>query len=206
MPKKKTAAPTESPARTTKGDRTRAAILLAATKLFAARGYDATGVRDIAEAVGINPALINLYFGSKAELFRRVVADSLGHGEMMAGDLGELAHQWADFTVNGVKLDRARLQASTRALQLLMRSAVSEIATETVRETINDQIVERIAERLSGPGVQERAALIATYLLGFSMMQRVVGVRGLTPGDQDLHVHYLTRAIQDCIDGTSGAR
>jgi AcrR family transcriptional regulator len=43
-------------------------IIQTAEKLFAEKGYEATTVRDIAEAAGINLAMISYYFGSKEKL------------------------------------------------------------------------------------------------------------------------------------------
>jgi AcrR family transcriptional regulator len=184
-----------------KSERTQATIVEAATRVFAARGYDAAGMRDIAAAAKVNPALINIYFGSKAALFRQVVDRALSHAEMIEGDLDQLAERWASFTITGISRDRKRMQASKRALQLLMRSAGSDTARLTVRDIISEQIVDRVATRLHGAHAQERAALIATYLLGFAMMQRVIGIKALAEGDSDSCVRYLTQAIQRCIAG-----
>jgi AcrR family transcriptional regulator len=62
--------------KTRKSDRTRAAILDAAQKLFAEYGHERTTVRDIAAKASIDPAMVILYFGSKDELFVRVAAAS----------------------------------------------------------------------------------------------------------------------------------
>ncbi|MEI6947682.1 TetR family transcriptional regulator [Paraflavisolibacter sp. H34] len=45
-------------------------ILNTAEKLFACKGFDGTSVRDIAEAAGINIAMISYYFGSKEKLMQ----------------------------------------------------------------------------------------------------------------------------------------
>lgn len=45
----------------------------AALELFSRRGFSSVTTKDIADATGVNPALIYYYFGSKEELFRRVV-------------------------------------------------------------------------------------------------------------------------------------
>ena len=63
--------------KTRKSDRTRAAILDAAQKLFAQHGHDRTTVRDIAAKASIDPALVIRYFGSKDELFVRAAAFDL---------------------------------------------------------------------------------------------------------------------------------
>ncbi|MBZ5856765.1 TetR/AcrR family transcriptional regulator [Flavihumibacter profundi] len=44
------------------------AILLATEQLIAEKGYSASSVRDIAQAAGVNVAMISYYFGSKEKL------------------------------------------------------------------------------------------------------------------------------------------
>ena len=48
-------------------------ILVAATNLFAERGYDATSTRAIADAVGLNIATVAYHVGSKPQLYREVM-------------------------------------------------------------------------------------------------------------------------------------
>ena len=48
-------------------------ILSAAMKLFGIKGFEGTSVRDIAAEAGVNPAMINYYFGSKDKLFESLV-------------------------------------------------------------------------------------------------------------------------------------
>jgi len=49
-------------------------IMESAEKLFAAKGFDGTSVRDIAESAGINVAMVSYYFGSKEKLFEAMFA------------------------------------------------------------------------------------------------------------------------------------
>lgn len=52
-------------------------IKAAARKVFAQKGYAATRTRDIAEAAGINLALLNYYFRSKQKLFDGIMLEKL---------------------------------------------------------------------------------------------------------------------------------
>jgi AcrR family transcriptional regulator len=52
-------------------------LLDAAEELFAEYGYAATSVRRLAAAVGVNPALVHYYFGTKRELLRAVMERAL---------------------------------------------------------------------------------------------------------------------------------
>ena len=54
---------------------TRARILAAAQKRFAAFGYRRTGVADIARAAGVVPGTLYRYFKDKEDIFREVVTD-----------------------------------------------------------------------------------------------------------------------------------
>lgn len=60
-------------------------IILAANKLFSQKGYAATKTRDIAEEAGTNLALLNYYFGSKENLYKKVVQEKL---KMLLGAVG----------------------------------------------------------------------------------------------------------------------
>ena len=53
------------PGRTEQGEATREALYQAAIRGFDERGYDATTLRDIAEAAGVSPGLLYRYFPSK---------------------------------------------------------------------------------------------------------------------------------------------
>ena len=56
-----------------RGEDMRETILDAAEELFAQQGFAATPVRGIAERVGVNPAMIHYYFGSKRALLEQVM-------------------------------------------------------------------------------------------------------------------------------------
>ncbi|MCY1127976.1 TetR/AcrR family transcriptional regulator [Frigidibacter sp. RF13] len=50
----------------------------AATRLFWEKGYDAVGVAELAQTIGINPPSLYAAYGSKRELFARAVAHYAG--------------------------------------------------------------------------------------------------------------------------------
>lgn len=60
-------------------------IIRAADKLFTQKGYAATKTRDIAEEAGTNLALLNYYFGSKENLYKKVVQEKL---KLLLGAMG----------------------------------------------------------------------------------------------------------------------
>jgi AcrR family transcriptional regulator len=54
-------------------EQTTAAILDAAEKLFAERGFTAVSVRDIASAAGVSHALVHRYLGSKEQVYKTML-------------------------------------------------------------------------------------------------------------------------------------
>jgi AcrR family transcriptional regulator len=57
---------------------TRAALLAAARKLFAERGYDGTSIRALTGEAGANLGAVTYHFGSKEALYRSVLLEVLG--------------------------------------------------------------------------------------------------------------------------------
>jgi TetR/AcrR family transcriptional regulator len=64
--------------RPAKADRTRAAILAAAEHLFARRGYAATRLEDVGDAVGVKRAALFYHFRDKQTLHDAVIEDAFG--------------------------------------------------------------------------------------------------------------------------------
>lgn len=192
--------PTSRPAPRRKSDLTRAAIVTAAEALFAAKGYEATSVRDIAAAAEVNAGLIHTYFGSKQRLFEIVVARLLSPEGLLQGDLETLGHRLARYTVKETDAEQRM-----RGLQLLIRCAASPIASRTVHRIFSDDIVRPLSERLKGPHAAERAALVSAFLCGFGLLQRIVRLDEICNGDQDTLIAYLAGATQNCVDGAEEA-
>ena len=59
-------------------DRTRTAILDAALRAFAARGFEGASIREITGSIGVTHNLVRHYFGSKDDLWRAAVWHGLG--------------------------------------------------------------------------------------------------------------------------------
>ncbi len=53
-------------------------IIEVATELFAKNGFEGTSTREICKQAGVNISLISYYFGSKKELYEKIVANIIG--------------------------------------------------------------------------------------------------------------------------------
>lgn len=65
----------ERPARTERGNRTRAKLLSAAEEVFAELGYHDASIVKLTEAAGVAQGTFYLYFGGKQQIFEELVAD-----------------------------------------------------------------------------------------------------------------------------------
>ena len=69
--------PTSLDGREARSVATRERLLASATRLFGARGFDGVSTRELADAAGVNAALITYHFGTKEGLYL-AVAEAIG--------------------------------------------------------------------------------------------------------------------------------
>ena len=67
------------PQKTDDGEAVRARLVRAATELFSQRGFAEVGVREVANAAGVTPAMVSYYFGDKLGLYEAML-DSVFQG------------------------------------------------------------------------------------------------------------------------------
>lgn len=89
-----------------------AALLEAATRLFRERGFHATSMQDLAEALGMNRGSLYHYIDSKDDLLWTIVSDALARLESSAG---------AELTAEAPGAARLR-----RAIRAHLRTAADE--------------------------------------------------------------------------------
>jgi AcrR family transcriptional regulator len=173
---------------------TRAAILAAARTAFAARGYTATSLRQVAAIAEVDPALVLHYFGSKRGLFAAAIGlaegvDTLIDG-LLRGPLNGLGERLVRFYLQLV-------DSPTSPVVALLRSAASDDeAARMVREFIGTEVIGRIVEVLAVPDAALRGTLVGTQLVGMAVLRRVVRVEPLASADHDLVVAWLAPTVQ----------
>lgn len=79
-------------ARQERGEATRSALLDVALDLFAGRGFDGVGLREIADAAGVKHGMIRYYYGTKDQLWRESVRHLF---DRLDGELAEDDHDRA---------------------------------------------------------------------------------------------------------------
>ena len=145
-------------------------IMVAARDVFASVGYDRATVRMIAERASVAPAMLIRYFGSKEGVFAASVQLDLqlpDLREVPAGERGPtlVAHflaRWEE-PANGGDL-----------VALLRASADHAGARERMIDIFAMQLSRAVHEAGGKERTAERAALIATQMLGLAYCRYVV--------------------------------
>lgn len=172
---------------------TRQAILDAARHCFSSEGYDQVGVREIAARAGVDPALINRYFGSKEGLFSEVIGGKFDLRHIVGDELSTLGETMlrAICTKKGAE--------GHDPLRALLRSYGSDVAREKLRSAIVQGFVEPLAARLSGSNPVERAELVGSALLGIVLYRAIAGP--LSDEERERMVTAMAPYVQGIIDG-----
>jgi AcrR family transcriptional regulator len=169
------------PARPRNAASTRAEILSAARVRFGAEGYERTTVRSVAADVGIDPALVIRYFGSKDGLFAAAAEFTLDLPDLTAARPDALAE---------ILLPRffAVWEHDGAFLPLLRAAATSPAAAAAMREVFTAQVAPTLAA-VTPDRPTERAALLGSFIIGLATSRYILR----TPGIADMSHRELTR-------------
>ena len=182
-----------------KSDRTRAAILDAAQKLFAQHGHGRTTVRDIAAKASIDPALVIRYFGSKDELFVRAAAFDL-----RMPDLSKVKRSQIGDTLIRRFLE---LGEGFTGMTVLLRSAASnDYAASRVRELFAAQVLPAFARVGNRADAADRAGLVASQLLGLALCRYILKIPPVAEMSAEEIVKHIGPTIQRYASGKRSIR
>jgi AcrR family transcriptional regulator len=162
-------APAQTRALRAQGKRTMRKLLVAGTKIFDERGYQAARVDDIVKAARTSHGTFYLYFANKEDLFRSLAEDCAAEMTKLADRLGPIApgeagfRQVRDWVSEFVGIYR-RYGAVIRAWaeEQITNRELTRLGAESM-ETIVAQLALRIDETdgRGGNGIEPRTAALA---------------------------------------------
>lgn len=177
---------------------TRQAILDAARRQFADKGFSGASMRSIGKEAGVDPSLISHYFGDKAQLLLATmtlpvnpiakISDAL-EGE--ADDLGE-------------RLVRTFLEAwdpHRDVMSTLVRTTLSGGGAHLpMLEVARGVLITLLSEHLDGQDRVLRATLVASQVVGLAVLRYVAGVEALAQASVDEVVALYGPALQRVLN------
>jgi AcrR family transcriptional regulator len=182
---------------------TRASILAAAAECFAADGYDATSVRHVAAAAGVDPALVRRFFGGKEQLFSEMAAALIVPERVLAA-VADGAPEAAGERLLRYFLSLLGDVSCPGPFFGLIRSAVaSEHAAGLLRRLLAEQVLGELAASLRPETAELGAALAASQLVGLAIARYAVRLGPLATADIDDLVRWVAPVIQFYLTGSS---
>lgn len=158
-----------------RGGETRAQLLEAGLALFAARGFEAVGTRELARAADVNLAAIAYHFGGKQGLYLAVA-------EAVVAEIGGLLTHQVDGLADGI----ARAGADRRALGRLAAGLVRRLITVFVGDHARRRQMTFVLREYAQPGEAfERLYAAMVEPMHKTVTALVAAARGLPPDHPD---------------------
>lgn len=185
------------------GEDTRVALLDAARSAFIDQGYEGATVRAIAAEAGVDPAMVNHWFGGKEGLFTASVSIPINPAHLiprlLEGDRDRL----------GERIVRSFLTVWDTAgggeFAALARSVASQdSAVRMLREFVTTVVFGRITSTLDVDQPELRASLCGTQIVGLGMMRYVVRLEPLSSADHDTVAAAIGPTLQRYLTGDIG--
>jgi AcrR family transcriptional regulator len=176
---------------------TREAILLAARKAFADKGFDGASIRAIATSAGVDPALVHHYFGSKEQLFLETLNVPVNPEDFLP--------KVFEGGVEGVgeRLVRTFLTVwdspAGSTVAALVRSGLQhEWSARLLRELVATQILRRATKELALDPVEapKRTALVASQMIGLGLTRYILKLEPLASLPADEVVRSIAPTVQ----------
>ncbi len=151
---------------------TREKILISAVELFAARGFDAVGVQEVATKSGITKPTLYHYFGSKNGLLKAVMEE---YGSRLSGVVGAAVVYQGDLSLTLAELGKAYFEFAKAnrvfyRMQLAMYFSPPESQCNQMVRRYNEVQLHRIEELFKAATVHHHnlygrhLALAATFI------------------------------------------
>jgi AcrR family transcriptional regulator len=166
--------------RTRNAARTRADILAAARVRFGSDGYERTTLRAVAGDVGVDPALVIRYFGSKQDLFAEAAEFTL--------DLPDLSDVRPEEVADALLPSFFAVWEDDPTFVALLRAAMtSSTAADTMRRIFATQVAPKLAA-VAPDHPAQRAGLMGAFVVGLATTRYVLA----NPAVADLSHDELT--------------
>lgn len=187
----------EPRSRAERRERSRARILTAARELFAGEGYERTTIRKVAQAAGVDPALVMQHFESKEGLFSAAARSTVDLDPLVTATRDELPgialeHVFAGF-------DDPERRASS--LAMLRGSLTHPGARELIGQEVMGTTQAKVAETIGGDDAQLRAALLNACTLGLTIARYLLESPVLRDGSQEDIEQIMEPALRAIVTG-----
>jgi AcrR family transcriptional regulator len=159
---------------------------------------------DIAADAGIDPALVNRYFGSKEGLFTAVLNSITKDPFALRPFPNNFGEELARMVL---RLSGDRHQTQLMALDLAIRSTNSPIAHAIVRQDLEERFIQPLVEKFGGgPDAAARAHIVMSITMGIGVMRGVLGEEAASLQVREEMIAHLAPILDQLADPASAGR
>lgn len=181
------------------GENTRAALLAAALDVFAEQGFAGATVRTIATRAGVDPAMVNHWFGGKRGLFLAAIQAPFDPTELVeqaiSDDPDTVAERIVRSFVTAWDAHRSRFKA-------LVQSVTSQdTAAAAMREFVIDVVIRRVTTTIGADQIEWRISLCASQLVGLGLARYVLRLEPMASADVETVVATVAPTLQRYLTG-----
>lgn len=173
--------------------RTRAAILSTAQAAFATKGYAQAGVREIAGAAGVDPALVRRYFGSKEGLFEEALAAALDVSELIDTPREQFGEHITAYLID-LHSDHPN------PLPILMMAMADPDIRPLALDMLQRRVIAPLSLWIGGPEADLRAARVSMLCSGFLTYVRLLPLEMFAEGVDVSTRSWLERELQAAVN------
>ena len=178
------------------GGDSRGDILTAARASFAEKGYDATSLRSVARAAGVDPALVHRFFGGKPSLFAAAMDLPADPGTLVRGMLAEGLDGIGERIVRTFIGVWDSPPAQERLVALLRAGVAGAEAAEVLRGFLTEAVLGPVAEVTGRADGRLRASLVGSQLVGLAVARYVLRLEPLASAPADDVVRAVGPTLQ----------
>jgi AcrR family transcriptional regulator len=177
---------------------TRADILVAARLRFGSDGYERTTLRAVAADVGVDPALVIRYFGSKQDLFAAAAEFTL--------DLPDLTAVHPDDVADALLPSFFAVWEEDATFVALLRAAMtSPTAAATMRRIFATQVAPKLAA-VAPDHPDQRAGLMGAFVIGLATARYVLTNPAVADLGHDELIAWARPVIRQLLVGPAPER
>ena len=180
---------------------TRAEITTAAARRFAAAGYDATSLRQVAADAGVDPALVRRFFGDKEQLFTAVASALIDPERAVAAVAGGPPEAAGERLLRYFLSLLGDVSRPGPLLGVIRSAVTSEHAAGLLRRLLAEQVLREIAVSFPSARPEFGAALAASQLVGLAVARYAVRLPPLTAADTEELVSAIAPVLQYYLTG-----
>jgi AcrR family transcriptional regulator len=185
------------PPRTRNAQETTADILAAARTRFGTDGYERTTLRAVAADVGVDPALVIRYFGSKQDLFAAAAEFTLDLPDLSTVDPDDVAQALLPSFF-------AVWEDDTTFVALLRAAMTSPTAADTMRQVFAAQVAPALAA-ITPDNTPQRAGLMGAFIIGLATTRYVLANPAVVDLSHDELIRWASPVVRQLLVGPAPA-